>query len=641
MPIDREDILKKAEKLLRQGRLDAAIVEYLRVVEEQPRDWATANTLGDLYVRAGQTDKAAVQYGRVAEHFQEEGFYPKAAALYKKLLKFHPEDEAAQLNLAEISQKQGLLADAKAHLNAVAGRRRNRGDRAGAAEIVVRLGSIDPADFEARTTAARTLKETGDEEGAAERYRSLYDDLLEKGRRDEALAALREVAALNPYDQSARVMLAKAAIETGDVDGARTFLDRETAGGDPSLQMALLEIDLKSGHLDEARELLPSLLARGPDERHQIVDLAWSTAESNAEAAFVVIEAAVDYASSTRDYDDAASMLQEFVTRLPNQIPALLKLIEVCVDGGLEATMNEAQAQLADAYLGAGQAAEARVIAEDLVAREPWERAHIDRFRRALVILKVPDPDMLIAERLSGQAPFTATDLFAESPTSEMSQPVSEPVSDEASLSEGEAIAQPVAVSEAGTAQLVTERVGPRETRASSDETDLTTELGDLHGGSAVEERPASKPENLGEVFQDFREEVTRQTGADQSAQHMTLARTYLEMGMPDEAIASLTNASKSPPFRFEAASRLGRIYAQRGDVTQAIEWFERAAEAPAPNVEEGRALLYNLGALVEQSGDTSRALAIFLELQSDAGDYRDVAGRVERLARVETETGG
>ena len=67
---------------------------------------------------------------------------------------------------------------------------------------------------------------------------------------------------------------------------------------------------------------------------------------------------------------------------------------------------------LADAYLEAGQGAEARVIAEDLVAREPWEHAHIDRFRRALVMLGVSDPDTLIADRLSGQGPFVATDPF-------------------------------------------------------------------------------------------------------------------------------------------------------------------------------------------------------------------------------------
>jgi Flp pilus assembly protein TadD len=53
LPIDREATLKKAEKALRQGRIDAAIAEYAQVVEEHPRDWTTANTLGDLYIRAG------------------------------------------------------------------------------------------------------------------------------------------------------------------------------------------------------------------------------------------------------------------------------------------------------------------------------------------------------------------------------------------------------------------------------------------------------------------------------------------------------------------------------------------------------------------------------------------------------------
>ena len=51
--------------------------------------------------------------------------------------------------------------------------------------------------------------------------------------------------------------------------------------------------------------------------------------------------------------------------------------------------MYQTQAHLTDAYLATGQAAEARVIAEDLVAREPWEAAHIERFRRALVLLRV------------------------------------------------------------------------------------------------------------------------------------------------------------------------------------------------------------------------------------------------------------
>ena len=213
MAFDREDSLKKAEKLLRQGRLDAAIAEYQLVVEDQPRDWNTANTLGDLYARAGQADMAVAHYSRIAEHFMREGFYPKAAALYKKILKFNRDDEHTQLQLAEISARQGLFADARTYLNAVATRRRNRSDRRGEAEIVVRLGEIDPADIPARMSAARTLEEMGETATAAARYKSIHDDLIEKGQTAEAVAALRQFARLSPDDRDARAALAKAALD--------------------------------------------------------------------------------------------------------------------------------------------------------------------------------------------------------------------------------------------------------------------------------------------------------------------------------------------------------------------------------------------------------------------------------------------
>jgi hypothetical protein len=98
-----------------------------------------------------------------------------------------------------------------------------------------------------------------------------------------------------------------------------------------------------------------------------------------------------------------------------------VRLVEICVEGRLEATMYSAQSQLADAYIAAGSGAEALVIAEDLVAREPWERANVERFRCALVLMNEPDPDAVIAERLSGRSPFTSTVIAtdAEMPPAE------------------------------------------------------------------------------------------------------------------------------------------------------------------------------------------------------------------------------
>jgi tetratricopeptide (TPR) repeat protein len=669
---ERDEALKKAEKLLRQGKLDLAIAEYARMIEEQPRDWNTRNTLGDLYIRAAQPDKACAQYMQIADHLMHEGFYPKAAAIYKKILKIKPDEEAVQLNLGEISAKQGLLADAKTYFLGIAGRRRARGDRGGADEMIVRLGALDPGDFDARALAASTLAQNGDPIGAAIHYRAMHADLVEKGRRAEGIAALREAVRWNPADVEGRAALAREAVAAGDLEGAKGHLDREIAGDDPALLMALLEIELRSGAMDSAREILGQLLQRDQSIRTRIVDLAWTLAPTSPEGAFVCIDTAVDAELAAGNYMDAAALLQEFVTRASGQITALLKLVEICVDGGLEATMYEAQAGLADAYLEAGQGAEARVIAEDLVAREPWEHAHIDRFRRALVMLDVPDPDTLIADRLSGHGPFIATDPFM--PPESFGPPEGEPPAGSETPSEPvpavvEAAAPPMAERDfaaaaepeprhesasaprrGGAAARVSgsepdiplrprmpDAAPPKTGKAAGAPIDLTEALAELQGMTNTPKPQPTTSNNLDDVFDEFRSAVSKQAGAHEAGEKLTLAKTYLEMGMTDEAMAALIEAAKVPVHRFEAGSILGRLYHKRNDLPRAAEWLERAAEAPAPTAGEGRELLYDLGAILEVMGETARALAVFLELQTDAGEYRDVAARVERLARVQT----
>jgi len=628
LALDREDTLKKAEKLLRQGKLDAAIAEYARVTEEQPRDWNTANTLGDLYVRANQPAKAVEQYARIAEHFVQDGFYPKAAALYKKILKISPNDEQAQMYLAEISAKQGLLVDAKSYYNALAARRRARGDRRGADEIVVRLGAIDPSDIEARIAGARVLALGGDEKRAATLFRDLHADLIEKRRETDAMAALREAVRLNPADLEGRNILAKSALAAGDLETARGYLDRKSAGDDPGLLLALADIELRSGRSDQLREILQTLLSADRGARQSVLNLAWTFLDSSPDAAFVCVDAAVDAAIHAREFDDAASLLQEFVTRRPSNITALLKLVEVCVDGGLESMMCDAQTQLADAYLAAGKASEARAIAEDLVAREPWEGAHIDRFRRALVMLRVSEPDTVIAERLSGTTPFVARDHFSgavEAPATPPEPPAETPPA--------AAPHQPVSREvPADVRKPAPPAAATPVKKPSAPEIDLSHALGELDAADERRQRPAS----LGDIFKGIRKEAAQPDG-DQSAQHMKLARTYLEMGMLQEATTALKTAARSPRQRFEAAALLGRLYKEHGELTDAIEWLERAAEATVPSPEEGQALLYELGLALEDAAETARALAVFLELQATAGEYRDVAERVDRLARVQT----
>ena len=218
-----------------------------------------------------------------------------------------------------------------------------------------------------------------------------------------------------------------------------------------------------------------------------MAQLGWTIAEHSPEAGFKVVELAADTAVGENDWGAAAAALQEFVTRVPNHIPALMRLVEICVDGGLEATMYSAQSQLADAYIAAGAATEALFIAEDLVAREPWDNSNIERFRRALELSGEPDPDALIASRLSGESPFTSTDLLLAGDSQLFAPPV-EATTDEEPVPEIDVV-EPVVeeppVKKPPMAQPKRHPLEAHQFQLSANAIDLESILGDLDSPAA------------------------------------------------------------------------------------------------------------------------------------------------------------
>jgi tetratricopeptide (TPR) repeat protein len=706
VPFDREGTLRKAEKLLRQGKLDLAIAEYRAVIEDQPADWNTANTLGDLYFRAGQIDKAIARYNDIAAHLANEGFLSKAVALYRKILKIKPDEERAMWHLGNISARQGLLVDARANFLALAEQRRARGDKRGEAEVRVRLGDLDGADLATRLAGARARVELGDPGAAVERLKQHAADLQEKGkdtdalrllteaakfapedmllrqllvqayaargefdaatpyatgaeqlrylagelfrlgREDEALKLLVRAADADPADASIRVELVKRLVARGDPAGARNLLSPEVAGNDPELLWLLAEMELRDGHIAEGTSLLQKMLADDPGRRDALVILGCSIAEVNTDAGYECIEVAASTAIAADEWGSAAAALNEFVNRVPNHIPALMRLVEICVDGGLEATMHSAQAQLADAYLTVGAGSEARVIAEDLVAREPWDRSNIERFRSALALLGESDIDRIIAERLSGQSPFTSTDFMwpadpggsevAPMPVAPGAASESEPSLDSAASAEatGDPARNAYAIDMSSLLSHGDHHEAPGQAmpaKPDSHEVDLSDVLHDLREAQGADE-PREKAPAIEQVLKGLRDEAAKDTSPETAEQHFKLAATYVDMGMQAEAMKALEVAARSPRHRFRAGAMLAKTYLDMGDRVHAIEWYERAVEAPAPTPVAQHALLYELASVLEAHGESARALAVLLELQAEAGEYRDVFKRLEQL---------
>jgi tetratricopeptide (TPR) repeat protein len=625
--IDRAATLKNAEKLLREGKVEPAIAEYLRLVEDQPRDWNLANTLGDLYVRSGQVDVATELFARMADSLSEAGFLPKASAIYKKVLKLRPDHEHALLRAAEIAAGLGLLADARAYLGQLITHRQARGDKPGVAQARIRLGTLDPADFDSRKQAARVRIEVGDVPGASRDLMDIATALFDKERPGEALETLREAAQVNPDDDDLRAQLARALVARGNLEGASSLVTVETAGDNPRLLFAVAERHLRGDRPEAGLDILRQLLQKHPDRGEEVAFLGWSIAEEAPDQGFAVVELAAETAVAGQDWASAAAALQEFVTRVPNHVAGLMRLVEICVDGGLEATMYSAQAHLADAYIAMGHAGEARFIAEDLVAREPWDRSNLARFRRALELQGEADPEAIIADRLSGKSPFMTTDLL---PPSWAGGTERRPRQFDLSAS---AVDLESILGELDTVS------NPADAFAGGVEIDLGIVLDDIEPAQRPTESSDGAPAAGGDIddlFAQMRDEASRRSPMDEAEQHYQRALVFRAAGDVDGCIAALEMASRAPRLRFATASLLGRIFRDRGMWPQAVEWFEKAAQAPSPTAAEGHELLYDLADTLEREGESARALAIALELQADAGAYRDIAQRINRLITLQ-----
>jgi tetratricopeptide (TPR) repeat protein len=140
---NKQKVLGTAEKYVQQGKLQNAIAEYAKVVKADPKDLTVLNTIGDLYARLGDGDKAVDYFKQVGDTYASEGFTVKAIAVYKKIAKIKTSLEGT-LKLAELYTQQGLFNDARAQYLQVAEEFLRNGELDQAVRIFQKTLEMDP-----------------------------------------------------------------------------------------------------------------------------------------------------------------------------------------------------------------------------------------------------------------------------------------------------------------------------------------------------------------------------------------------------------------------------------------------------------------------------------------------------------------
>ena len=220
MAVDRTKILAAAQKHLSRGNYDRAIAEYQKLVKADPRDVRTLLKIGDLYTRKGAHREATSTYHRVAEHYAKQGFFLKAVAVYKQILKLQPGRNDVSLRLAEMYENLQLVSDALSTYEQAASAFAREGDIDRALETLGKMAALDPENIPVRIKYAEALSKAGRREEAGNEFEAGAELLREQGRMDDYVKVAERLLYHRPADSDLARGLAELYLQRSDAKRA-------------------------------------------------------------------------------------------------------------------------------------------------------------------------------------------------------------------------------------------------------------------------------------------------------------------------------------------------------------------------------------------------------------------------------------
>jgi tetratricopeptide (TPR) repeat protein len=410
---NKQKVLSAAEKFVQQGKVPNAITEYEKVLKADPKDLTVANTVGDLYVRLGENDKAVECFKSVGDAYATQGFTVKAIAMYKKLSKIKPSLESV-LRLAELYTQQGLFNDARAQYLQVAEEFLKAGELEQAVRIFQKTLEMDPENVPMRTRLAEVYVRLNKKTEAWQIFAAAAESLRNKGQLEAAENVLERMLTLDPGNSQALLMRGKTAIDAGDAAGAIKFLEKVAdLDSNPEGLRGLFQAYLQSGRLAEAGTLATKLLSvhNDPTPIHAYADALVSAGQY--EEALKIYN---DNSDRLLSADEARVLesLHTIIGHVRENSAALETLLALFQKAGENTHLTEIYELLAHAYVQSGDLEKARDYYLKLTQLEPQNHLHAQNYQQVVAKLGGTTASRLITaeegavlvEELEATAPF-------------------------------------------------------------------------------------------------------------------------------------------------------------------------------------------------------------------------------------------
>jgi tetratricopeptide (TPR) repeat protein len=384
MSYNKSRHVDSAQKYLHQDKVAQAIAEYQNILKHEPRDQVTLMTIGDLYVRQGETFQALEYFERLAKLFLADGFVTKAIAIYKKIAKLAPEETRPVERLAELYVQQGVLSEARPIYLHLADVHERAGRQPEAAALLRKLLDAEPDNLRVQTRLAEMLLAIGKPGEAVAGYLAAAEQVHRRGDHAEAVRYSDVALKIRPNDVPASTLKARALAAAGRRSDAETVLRGlpELEGGGEAADL-LLDFYLEAGELENAGTLATKIFARNSKHFVPAQRVAAAQLETeNPESALTLLGLVRESMTDAGEHESLSQMLIRCIERLPALLEPREWLVELYGRASDSFRLPDALANLAAAYEAAGQAERAQKTYEQLLDRDPENEGVRRNFKR-------------------------------------------------------------------------------------------------------------------------------------------------------------------------------------------------------------------------------------------------------------------
>ena len=373
MAYNKSKYVEAAQKLLNQGKVAQAIAEYQQVLKFEPRDQVTLMTVGELYIRQGETFQAIDYFERLAQIFVGDGFLTKAIAVYKRIAKLAPEEIRPLEKLADLYVQQGVMSEARPLFLQLAEIHLKHNRQPEAVNLLKKLLIAEPDNLRIQVRLADLYQAMGQNKEATDSYVSAAQRALARGDQAECEKLADKALKIDPQNLAAVIVKARSYSARGNVAQAAELLehvpDLEKGGEQAEL---LLDLYLKSVNWDKATAL--ALRIFEADEKN--FGLTQKVAEAllqsgQSQQAMAIVERTRIPMLDAGEHEAVSKLLNDLVERMPGRVEPHEWLVDSYGRTSDSFRLPDALAQLGDALVANGKMERAKEVFQQLVEREP------------------------------------------------------------------------------------------------------------------------------------------------------------------------------------------------------------------------------------------------------------------------------